>query len=130
VLFADDRAPVKPRLAAVRSYTVRTLRDVDGVAPQNRFFTETMLSDVVMRRHWPYDPLEPDQTSDLDPVALGRYPLVLAELGSLSKAALAPFPASDAPCVLFIEGADRFEIDGDSTRIARFVRPLRATPSK
>ncbi|MFH1739702.1 MAG: hypothetical protein ABIH23_11890, partial [bacterium] len=76
------REPIEAKLAAIRSYTVRSLRDVDGIAPQDASFTDAILYDVVMRQHWPYDPFEPFQCSELDINSLKEYPLVLAEMGS------------------------------------------------
>jgi len=116
------RSKPQPRLAAVRPYTVRALRDVDGHAPADSFFTETILYDVVVRKKWAYDPLEPIDGASLDPAELRRYPLVLAEVGELTGAELAPYVASGVPCALFITGADRFSIDPAITGISRSVR--------
>lgn len=120
--FAPDRPPVRPRFLAVRPYTVRSLRDVDGNSPLDAFFTETILHDAVVNRGWAYDPLEPFDGASVDPADLRRYPLVLAELGELTGPELAPFEACDVPCILFVQGADRFSIDAATTGIAGAVR--------
>ncbi len=119
---AAKRTPVKAKLAAVRPYTVRALRDIDGNAPQDAFFTDTILQSVVMDGQWPYDPFEPITAADVNPKKLGRYALVLGELGALSPEALAPFTACGSRCVLFVEGADRFTMDRERTGIVRFSR--------
>jgi hypothetical protein len=120
--FARERTPVRPQFLAVRPYTVRALRDVDGNAPQDAFFTETILHDAVVHRGWAYDAMEPLDCASVDPAELRRYPLVLAELGELTGPALAPFEASGVPSILFVEGADRFSIDLSTTGIVRPVR--------
>jgi hypothetical protein len=120
--FAGDHPPVRASVAAVRPYTVRALRDEDGVAPQDAFFTGVILRSLYMEKKRHYDAFEPIAAAAVDPKALGRYRVVLAELGALSAEALAPFAACGVPCVLFVEGADRFEIDRGGSGIVRFDR--------
>jgi len=85
LFIAERRAPVKPKLAAIRPYTVRALRDADRAAPQDAFFTDAILRDVVRQQGWPYDPFEPYQNADLNPDELRPYPVVLAQTGALSE---------------------------------------------
>ena len=108
VFMNTEYKPIVADAAVVRPYTVRTLRDIDGNAPQDEFFTDTILFDAVIRQKWNIDPFEPLSCDGLMADELSRYPLILAELGSITKETLKPFIDSNKLCILFIEGADKF----------------------
>lgn len=119
--FKGDYEPVQPDFVAVRPYTVRALCGQDAVMPQDRFFTDTILYDAVVNKQWAYDCIEPRRAQELDSNELDRYSFILAELGTLSAAAVTPFKAAQRPCILFIQGADSFAVDSKSTGIEQFL---------
>lgn len=139
-----ERTPIEPKMAVIRPYTVRALRYTDGVGiffnpqekendtqnietrvpPLDYYVTDTILYDVVMRQQWHYDAFEPVSGQDINANELKSYPLILAELGRLDQKTLKPYVESKIPCVLFVEGADLFDIDKKHTGIRSFEKPL------
>ncbi len=96
------------RIAVIRPYTVRALRDLENRAPLDAFFTDSVLNMLADKNIF-YDAFEPFNCSKIIPSQLKNYDVILATLGSLKMSELSPFINSKKTCILFIYGADIFD---------------------
>jgi|GEM_PF-2049200 len=99
--------PKKAEVAVVRPYTVRALRGVDSlIYPQDLFFTETIIKDLILNKKERLDPFEPLAISDLEESDLQPYSRVMVALGILGKVSLQPLAAGKPETFVFIEGCE------------------------